>query len=165
MISVQDIFIQQVIQDTNVHGTTFDSNTIDIFNEAGVASKAGIIVAVGTNTDAFTTLKLQGSNTNNGTDWADVDGSVVGTDVDVNGDVSVLPGVSFANKFIYFTINTNSGAYRYYRVVATANSAGTSCHIGVYALLGHRGNVALPQDVATGADTIMCVPPVIPDTH
>ena len=118
-----------------------------------------------TNTDNTTTLKLQGSNTNNGTDWLDVDGAIVGTSIDVNGNVSTLPDTTFANKFIAFTVNTNSGAFRYYRVVATADSAGTSCHIGITALLGNRGNVALTQDIATGAAQLLCVPPVIPAQH
>lgn len=163
MISVQDLFFKQVIQDTNLHGTTYTSPTIDIFNLAGVASKALIVVAVGTNTDNITTLKLQGSNDDSS--YEDVSGGVVGTDVDVNGDVSVLPGTTFDNEAIAFTVNTNSGAYRYYQVVAAADSAGSSCHIGIYALLGHRGNVVVPQDVATGVNTLMCVPPVIPESH
>ena len=165
MISVQDLFLKVIKQDENAHGTTYNSATVDIFNLAGVAAKCLFVVAVGTNTDNFTALKLQGSNADNGSDWEDVDGSVVGTDLDVNGNVSTLPDTTFTNKNIAWTVNTNSGAYRYYRLVATADSAGTSCHFAFFVLLGQRGNVALTQDIATGVTELLCVPPVIPTTH
>lgn len=165
MISVQDFFIKQVIQNTDAHNTTYNSPTIDIFNEAGVASKALIAVLIGDNDDAFTTLKLQGSNTDNGTDWEDVDGSVFGTDPDVNGDTSVLPGATFADEAIGWTVNTNGGAYRYYRVVAAANAVGAAAPLGIIALLGHRSNVPADQAVAMGVAQLLCVPPVTPATH
>lgn len=164
MINVQEVGLKVLAEPQLINNTTLNSATLDIVQQAANASKLRINLFLGTTDVAFTTLKLQSSDTNSGSDWVDVDGSVYGTDLDINGNASTLPGATDDNKIFGWTVNANGGAPRYYRVVATVGNS-TGANICIVAEYGHRSNNLLAQDITTGFAELLCVPPVIPSTH
>lgn len=162
MINVQEVGLKTIIQPQLINNGTTTSLTFDVLQYAGVASKLRVVLAIGATDVAFSALKLRGSNDD--TNYEDVDGSVFGTDLDINGDVSTLPGAGDDNKQYGWTVNSNSGAFRYYQIVATVANA-TGAYVHGFVEYGHRGNNAGPQDVTTGFTELLCVPPVIPAEH
>jgi hypothetical protein len=162
MINVQEVGLKTIIQPSLINNGTTTSSTFDILQFSGVAAKLRIVLAIGATDVAFTTLKLQGSNDDSS--YEDIDGSVYGTDIDINGDVSTLPGAGDDNKQYGWTVNSNSGAFRYYQIVATVANA-TGAYVHGFVEYGQRGNNALSQDVTTGFTELLCVPPVIPAQH
>lgn len=147
--------------------TTPTTNVLDITAAANsVAGKIRILLYYGASDTALTVAKLQGSNTNNGSDWADISGSIIGTDVDVNGTATTLPGTTSDNHVYGWLVNTNGGAYRYYKVVITTSSAGSAgAQLAVIAELDSRSNILSPIDYAQGLTICMAVPLITPASH
>lgn len=99
----------QAIQNVNVYLFTF----------ASPVHLDALYLKFNTATQFASTTKIQGSNTNNGTDWADLSASVAQTattNTTVNGSVSVTTSIKYP-----VTLNTTT-AYKYIRITGVAAS-------------------------------------------
>lgn len=99
----------QAIQNTNVY----------LFNFAQPVRLDALYLQFNTTTQFLGTTKIQGSNTNNGSDWADLSastGPAVTTNTTVNGGTSITTSIKYP-----VTLNTGT-SYKYIRITGDAAS-------------------------------------------
>jgi hypothetical protein len=114
----------------------------------GGTNKVTVVVNIGATDVAFSALKVQECDTSGGS-YADISGTVYGTDVNDTGSVSTLPSATDDNTIVLFTIDWSATRKRYFKIVATVggSTATTGCYASAIAILGHEGQT--PFNAAT----------------
>ena len=171
MKSIQDVFIGQVPAFPQVvaTSTTFNSNPFDISKcPRNMATSLRILFILGATDTTFTTLKVQGTDDDptGSPTWHDLVGTRYGTDNDVDGIATTLPGTGSDNNVYGWLINANSGNYRYYRVEAVTSSTGSAgALITIVVEADQVANIQSPIAYATGFKAIMAYPVVQQTAH
>lgn len=98
---------------------TIANANVYLFNFAQPVKLDALYLQFNTATQFAGTTKIQGSNTNNGSDWADLSAAIAqtaGTNVTANGGVSLTTSIKYP-----VTLNTTT-AYKYIRITGVAAS-------------------------------------------
>lgn len=125
MNNLQDLkFVRIVSPQAIVDNGSWTSQTVDTQGYTELC----IVIFLGAIDVDMVALKVRSSETNNGSDWADVDG------LDWSTDASELPQDGDDNKFFLNFLHL-SGKPRYYQIVATGGDGSAGTYLTSFAVL------------------------------
>jgi len=142
--------VSMIGPDAVVDNTTWTSSAVDCRGY----NHARLVFYVGATDIALSALSVQESD--NDSDYSDVDGTVVGTDIALDGSASDLPSATDDDKFWVFDIALQ-GRKRYLKFAATAGDGTTGTYAAAWAEL-YRPDIAPNTTAEMGAAEHLNVP-------
>ena len=133
-----------------------DNATFDTFVLDRKGFEVAEIVVIVQNVPAeITALKIQESD--DGSTFADIAGTVIGTAEDIDGNTTVLPTATYGDDMLFvFQIDLNKRK-RYLAVIVTAgDGSGQYTEVTAIARLS-RGNIGITDSASAGADHVVRV--------
>ena len=134
-----------------VDNTAWTSSAVDTIGY----EHARMVFFVGATDIALASLNVGECETSGG-DYTDIDGTVVGTDIALDGSVAALPTATDDGKFWIFDI-VLQGRMRYLKIEATAGDGTTGTYACCWCEL-HRPHIAPSTIAEMGAAEVLNVP-------